>query len=85
MQVAHLSKHYKLGSGPFSPKREFRAVDDVSFTLRRGEIVGESGSGKSSIARMLTGPRLVRHSEALSARRHGARPTSAGGYRRGSD
>ncbi|MQW44674.1 ABC transporter ATP-binding protein [Sinorhizobium meliloti] len=56
LQVAHLSKHYKLGSGPFSPKREFRAVDDVSFTLRRGEtvgIVGESGSGKSSIARML--------------------------------
>ncbi|RVO11536.1 hypothetical protein CN103_13205 [Sinorhizobium meliloti] len=48
MQVAHLSKHYKLGSGPCSPKREFRAVDDVSFTLRRGEIVGESGSGKSS-------------------------------------
>ncbi|MQW24928.1 hypothetical protein GHK69_04755 [Sinorhizobium meliloti] len=48
MQVARLSKHYKLGSGPFSPKREFRAVDDVSFTLRRGEIVGESGSGKSS-------------------------------------
>ncbi|MDX0424063.1 peptide/nickel transport system ATP-binding protein [Sinorhizobium medicae] len=56
LQVADLSKHYKLGSGPFAPKREFKAVDDVSFTLRRGEtvgIVGESGSGKSSIARML--------------------------------
>ncbi|APO73657.1 dipeptide/oligopeptide ABC transporter ATP-binding protein [Rhizobium etli 8C-3] len=56
LQVEHLSKHYILGSGPFSSKREFRAVDDVSFTVRRGEtvgIVGESGSGKSSIARML--------------------------------
>ncbi|CAN7645087.1 ABC transporter ATP-binding protein [Rhizobium rhizogenes] len=56
LQIEHLSKHYMLGSGPFSPKREFRAVDDVSFTVRRGEtvgIVGESGSGKSSIARML--------------------------------
>ena len=56
LQVEHLSKHYVLGSGPFSPKREFRAVDDVSFTVHRGEtigIVGESGSGKSSIARML--------------------------------
>ncbi|WP_455274847.1 ABC transporter ATP-binding protein [Rhizobium herbae] len=56
LQVESLSKHYMLTSGFFSPKREFKAVDDVSFVLRRGEtlgIVGESGSGKSSIARML--------------------------------
>lgn len=33
-----------------------RVVDDVSFTIRRGEtmgLVGESGSGKSTVARML--------------------------------
>jgi peptide/nickel transport system ATP-binding protein len=56
LQVENLGKRYMLTSGVFSPKREFRAVDDVSFVLRRGEtvgIVGESGSGKSSIARML--------------------------------
>ena len=56
LQVENLSKHYMLTSGVFTPKREFRAVDDVSFVLRRGEtvgIVGESGSGKSSVARML--------------------------------
>ncbi|MDQ0996048.1 ABC-type microcin C transport system duplicated ATPase subunit YejF [Phyllobacterium ifriqiyense] len=56
LQVENLSKHYMLTSGLFMPKREFRAVDDVSFVLRRGQtvgIVGESGSGKSSIARML--------------------------------
>src|SRR5580698_8330571 len=33
-----------------------RVVDDVSFTIRRGEtlgLVGESGSGKSTVGRML--------------------------------
>jgi peptide/nickel transport system ATP-binding protein/oligopeptide transport system ATP-binding protein len=35
-----------------------RAVDDVSFDIRRGEtfgIIGESGSGKSTIGRVLAG------------------------------
>jgi len=36
--------------------QEFKAVDDVSFTVAQGEtfgIVGESGSGKSTIARLI--------------------------------
>lgn len=40
------------------PLNYVRAVDDVSFTLKRGEvlaIVGESGCGKTTIARTLIG------------------------------
>ena len=39
---------------PLTKKTAVKAVDDVSFQLRRGEIfglVGESGSGKSTVAR----------------------------------
>jgi peptide/nickel transport system ATP-binding protein len=41
-----------------SASRRFRAVQDVSFTVRAGEtfaIVGESGSGKTSVLRAVVG------------------------------
>ncbi len=40
------------------PRRILRAVENVSFTVRRGttfSIVGESGCGKSTLARMVVG------------------------------
>jgi len=40
------------------PRRNLRAVDDVSFSIRKGEtlgLVGESGCGKSTVARMIVG------------------------------
>lgn len=56
LTVDHLSKHYPLQSGVFIRRARgaVRALDDVSFTLRRGEtlgVVGESGCGKSTLAR----------------------------------
>ncbi len=51
LDVSHLTHQFKIGK-----KASIRAVDDVSFQIKRGEIfglVGESGSGKSTIARCL--------------------------------
>lgn len=52
LEAEHLTKIFtQRGKNPF------KAVNDVSFTLKKGEtlgIVGESGSGKSTIAKLLT-------------------------------
>jgi len=58
LEVQGLVKHFTIGSGLsfWKPPATVRAVDDVSFTLMRGEtlgIVGESGCGKSTLARTL--------------------------------
>ncbi len=59
LTVRGLSKSYVLRRASlFGGKtRVIRAVDDVSFTIRRGEclgLVGESGSGKTTVSKMLT-------------------------------
>ena len=51
LEVRALSKSFWLPNGLFA-KREFKAVQGVSFQLRRGHtigVVGESGSGKTTM------------------------------------
>ncbi|HEY1842844.1 MAG TPA: ABC transporter ATP-binding protein [Mycobacterium sp.] len=53
-----LTKVYRPSRGAPWRKMEVRAVDNVSFRLRRATtlaVVGESGSGKSTLARMVLG------------------------------
>jgi oligopeptide transport system ATP-binding protein len=53
-----LTKAYLSAHGKPWRKAEFRAVDSVSFRLRKATtlaVVGESGSGKSTLARMALG------------------------------
>ncbi len=59
LEVERLKVWFPIRRGIFSRISGYvKAVDDVSFVLRRGEtlgVVGESGSGKSTIARAIAG------------------------------
>jgi peptide/nickel transport system ATP-binding protein len=56
VEVRNLSVHFPVGRFGFwgRQKRVVHAVDDISFTIHRGEtlgLVGESGSGKTTTGR----------------------------------
>ncbi|MBI2159590.1 MAG: dipeptide ABC transporter ATP-binding protein [Candidatus Rokubacteria bacterium] len=57
LEVRDLVKHFHVGGGLFGgPAGVVRAVDGVSFSLRRGEtvgLVGESGCGKTTTGRCI--------------------------------
>jgi oligopeptide/dipeptide ABC transporter ATP-binding protein len=57
VEVRDLAKQFPYQRGPFGRSKVFvRAVDGVSFDIRKGEtlgLVGESGCGKSTVGRLL--------------------------------
>ena len=55
LSVQNLTKHF-VKKGVFSSSKIVRAVDDVSFSLKKGEVfvlAGESGSGKTTMAKLI--------------------------------
>ena len=59
MEIKGISKVYKTGGlSLFNTKKSLKALNDVSFNLRKGEmlgVLGMSGSGKSTLAKIITG------------------------------
>ena len=55
VEVKNLKEYFSINTGLFSSK-PLKAVDDVSFSIRKGEtlgLVGESGCGKTTVGRTL--------------------------------
>ncbi|MDP9038469.1 MAG: ABC-F family ATP-binding cassette domain-containing protein [Acidobacteriota bacterium] len=58
IEVSHLTKHYPMPAVDGQPAGIKRVLEDVSFTIDRGDriaLVGANGAGKSTLIRMLSG------------------------------
>ena len=55
-EIKNLKKHYEVNKGLFTKPTIIKAVNGISFEVKKGEvfsIVGESGCGKSTTAKLL--------------------------------
>ena len=55
VEVSHLKEYFPVNTG-FFKSTPLKAVDDVSFSIKRGEtlgLVGESGCGKTTVGRTI--------------------------------
>ena len=55
VEIKHLKEYFNVNVG-FFKSRPLKAVDDVSFTIKKGEtlgLVGESGCGKTTVGRTI--------------------------------
>jgi oligopeptide transport system ATP-binding protein len=56
LRIDNLSKTFSIRGGLFSRPLKLKALQDISFSIQRGEtlgIVGESGCGKSTLGRCI--------------------------------
>jgi oligopeptide transport system ATP-binding protein len=56
LEIRGLKKSFSIATGLFSPPLELKALQDISFSIKKGEtlgIVGESGCGKSTLGRCI--------------------------------
>ena len=58
LQVKNLTKIFAAGLWPFSSRKVYKAVDGISFSLKKGEVLGflgPNGAGKTTTIQMLLG------------------------------
>jgi oligopeptide/dipeptide ABC transporter ATP-binding protein len=56
VEVKNLKKYFWMGGGPFKKKEAIKALDNVSFYIKKKEIlglVGESGCGKTTCGKLI--------------------------------
>ncbi len=82
IKAEHLSKQFTLEAGAFARSDKIvYAVNDVSFSIRRGEtygLVGESGCGKTTTARLLIGMYKATGGKILYRENSGVKTSSNG-------